>query len=122
VNVTGVSLSISLPQGLAIVSYPSGVQASGRTLTISIPTLAVGANLTSSIILKADFDGNFSPQAAKLTFEYLGSTLNGVVSTPVIAIGVDALLRYELPIGVAVVLILAVAVYMHRKLAVPQTK
>ena len=122
VNVTGVSLSISLPQGLAIVSYPAGVQVSGRTLTISIPSLAAGANSTSSIILKADFDGNFSPQAAKLTFNYLGSTLNGVVSTPVIAIGVDALLRYELPIGVAVVLILAVAIYMHRKLAVPQAK
>jgi hypothetical protein len=91
-------------------------------VTLSVPSLAAGANFTSSIVLKGGFDGSFSPQTAKLTFDYLGSTLNGAVSTPVIAIGVDALLRYELPIGVAVVVALAVSVYMHRKLAVPQAK
>jgi len=37
-------------------------------------------------------------------------------------VGVDALLRYELPIAAAVVLALVAAVYMHRKLAVPQAK
>jgi hypothetical protein len=122
VNVTGVSFSMSLPQGLVIVSYPAGFQVSGRTVTVGFPSLAAGANSTSSIVLRGDFDGSFSPQTAKLTFDYLGSTLNGVVSTPVIAVGVDALLRYEVPIGVAVVLAFGVAIYMHRKLAVPQAK
>jgi uncharacterized repeat protein (TIGR01451 family) len=122
VDVTGVVFSISLPQGLAIVSFPSGFQVSGRTLTLSIPSLAAGATSNSSVILKGDFDGTFSPKTAKVTFDYLGSTLNGIVSTPVIPVGVDALLRYELPIGVSVVLALVVAVYMHRKLAVPQAK
>jgi hypothetical protein len=122
VNVTGVSFSVSLPQGLVIVSYPAGFQVSGRTVTLGVPSLAAGANSTSSIVLKGDFDGSFNPQTAKLTFDYLGSTLNGVVSTPAIAVGVDALLRYELPIGVAVILALTVAIYMHRKLAVPQAK
>jgi len=122
VSITGVSSSISLPQGLSVVSYPAGFQVSGRTITLSVPSLAAGTNSTSSIILKGNFDGSFSPQTTKLTFDYLGSTLNGVVSTPTIAVGVDALLRYELPIGVAVVLAVAVAVYMHRKLAVPQAK
>ena len=122
VNVTSVVFSVSLPQGLAVVSYPSGTQVSGRTLTLSVPSLGPGATSNSSVILKGDFDGTFSPQAAKVTFDYLGSTLNGIVSTPVIPVGVDALLRYELPIGVSVVLALVVAVYMHRKLAVPQPK
>jgi hypothetical protein len=122
VNVTDVSFSMSLPQGLEIVSYPAGFQVSGRTVTLSLPSLAAGVNSTSAFVLKGDFDGTFSPQTAKLTFDYLGSSLNGVVSTPIIAVGVDALLRYEVPIGVAVVLALLVAVYMHRKLAVPLAK
>lgn len=122
VNVTNVSFSISLPQGLTVVSYPAGFHVSGRTVTLSVPSLGAGATSNSSVILKGNFDGSFSPQTAKLTFDYLGSTLNGVVSTPAIAVGVDALLRYELPIGVSVVLAFAVAVYMHRKLAVPPAK
>jgi len=122
VNVTSVSFSISLPQGLSVVSYPAGFQVSGRTVTLSVPSLGAGATSNSSVILKGNFDGSFSPGTAKLTFDYLGSTLTGVVSTPAIVVGVDALLRYELPIGAAVVLALVVSVYMHRKLAVPQAK
>ncbi len=122
VNVTNVSFSISLPQGLSVVSYPAGFQVSGRTVTLSVPSLGAGATSNNSVILKGDFDGSFNPGTTKLTFVYLGSTLTGLVSTPAIVVGVDALLRYELPIGAAVVLALVVAVYMHRKLAVPQAK
>ncbi|HEV2389559.1 MAG TPA: hypothetical protein VGS04_02430 [Nitrososphaerales archaeon] len=122
VNVTNVSFSISLPQGLSIVSTPAGVQVSGRTVTLSVPSLAAGATSNNSVILKGDFDGNFNPATTKLTFVYLGSTLTGVVTTPAIVVGVDALLRYELPIGAAVVLAFVAAIYMHRKLATPQVK
>jgi len=122
VNVTNVSLSIPLPQGLSIVNYPAGFQVHGQTATLTLPSLAAGANSSTSIILKGGFDGSFNVGTATLTFEYLGNTLTGVVSTPAVVVGVDALLRYELPIGVAVILTLAVAVYMHRKLAVPQAK
>jgi uncharacterized repeat protein (TIGR01451 family) len=122
VNVTNVTFSLSLPQGLAIVSHPAGFQVSGRTLTLSLPSLAAGATTNGSVTLKGDFDGTFTPSTAKLTFQYLGSTLTGAVSTPGIVVGVDALVRYELPIGAAVVIALVAAVYMHRKLAVPQAK
>jgi|GEM_PF-1863712 len=122
VNVTNVSFSISLPQGLSVVSYQAGFQVSGRTVTLSVPSLGAGATSNNSVILKGNFDGSFNPGTTKLTFVYLGSTLTGLVSTPAIVVGVDALLRYELPIGAAVVLALVVAVYMHRKLAIPQVK
>ena len=56
-----------------------------------------------------------------LSFQYLGSTISGPVTAPALAVGVGSLLRFELSIGVAVLLVLAVAVYMHRKLVV-QTK
>jgi hypothetical protein len=122
VAVTGVSYTLTIPQGITIVSYPAGVQAQGRTLTFSLPSLAPGATTTSTVTLRGDFDGTFNPSAASVTFHYLGATLTGVVTTANILVGVDALLRYELPIGLAVVLTLLVAVYMHRKLAVPQPK
>lgn len=122
VNVTNVSFSISLPQGLSVVSVPNGVQVSGRTVTLSVPSLSAGATSNNSVILKGNFDGSFNPATTKLTFVYLGSTLTGVVTTPAIVVGVDALLRYELPIGAAVVLAFVAAIYMHRKLAIPQVK
>lgn len=122
VGVTGITVSLTVPQGLTIVSYPAGVQASGRTLTLSLPSLAAGATSTSSVTLRGDFDGTFNPAESSLTFHYLGATLTGIVTAATILVGVDALLRYELPIGLAVVLTLLVAVYMHRKLSVPLPK
>jgi uncharacterized repeat protein (TIGR01451 family) len=122
VNVTNVTFTMTLPLGLTIVNHPAGFQVSGRTMTLSIASLGAGASSNGSVTLKGDFDGTFTPSTAKLTFQYLGSTIPGVVSTPGIVVGVDALLRYELPIGAAVVFALLAAVYMHRKLAVPQAK
>jgi len=121
-NVTNVSLSIPLPQGLVIVSYPAGFQVAGRTVTLTIASLTAGANSSSSIILRGDFDGSFNLGTGTLSFVYHGATQKGLVSTPAVVVGVDALLRYELPIGAAVILTLLVAVYIHRKMAVPPAK
>jgi uncharacterized repeat protein (TIGR01451 family) len=121
VNVTNVSLSIPLPLGITIVNYSAGFQVNGRTVTLEIPSLAAGATSTHSLTLKSDLDGSFNIGNGTVSFNYLGTTVKGVLSTPAIVVGVAALLRYEVPIGVAVILTLAVAVYMHRKLVV-QTK
>ncbi|HVC26619.1 MAG TPA: hypothetical protein VND40_00520 [Nitrososphaerales archaeon] len=122
VDVTNVTFSVSLPSSLTAVSSSTGVHVSGRTVTVTLPSLAAGATSSSQITLKGGFDGSFNLGSAKLTFDYLGATVTGIVSSPAIVVGVDALLRYELPIGAAVLLTLVVAVYIHRKLAVPQAK
>jgi uncharacterized repeat protein (TIGR01451 family) len=121
-DVTNVSLTIPIPRGLTIVNASSGLQVNGRTLTLSIPSLAAGATSSHSITLRAGADGTNKLGNGSLTFQYLGTTIKGVVLTPAIVVGVDLLLRYELPIGVAVLLTIAVAAYVHRKPAVPQTK
>jgi len=37
-------------------------------------------------------------------------------------VGIDLLLRYEIPVGVAIVITLGVAFYFHRRLPPPQAK
>ena len=121
-NVTNVSLSIPIPKGLTIVSSSPGLEVKGRTATLSLPSLAAGATSTNKVTLVAGSDGSINLGNGSMTYQYLGNTIPGIVSTPTIVVGVDLLLRYELPIGVAFLLTVAVAVYMHRKLAVPQAK
>ncbi len=122
VNVNNVSVSIPIPQGLTIVNASSGAQVTGRTITIAIPSLAAGATASQSVTLRASADGTINLANGSLTFQYLSTTIKGIVSTPALIVGVDLLVRYELPIGAAVIVTIAVAVYMHRKLTVPQAK
>ena len=121
-NVTNVSLSIPIPQGLTILNASSGIAVQGRTISLTFPSLAAGVTSTRQLTLRSQADGSFNLGTGTMTFVYAGKTVKGIVSTPPIVVGVDLLLRYELPIAVAVVMTIAVAVYMHRKLAVPQIK
>ncbi len=122
VNVTNVSLSIPIPRGLTIVNASSGVDIDGRTVKLSLPSLLAGATSNHSIILRAGSGGSTKLGTGTLTFQYLGETIQGVVLSPAVVVGIDLLIRYEIPIGLAVVLTIAVAVYMHRKPTVPQAK
>ena len=121
-NVTNVSVSIQIPQGLTIVNASSGLDVKGRTISFSLASLAAGATSSRSVTLRAGSDGTINLRNGSLTFQYLGTTIKGIVSAPPMAVGVDLLLRYELPIGLAVLLTIAVAFYVHRKPTVPQTK
>jgi hypothetical protein len=121
-NVTNVAVSIPIPKGLTIVNYSSGLTLNGRTLTFTLPSLGGGATSPHSITLKAATDGTINFPTGSLTFVYQGATLSGSLSITSVVVGVDLLLRYELPIGGAVIIALAVAFYMHRKLPAPQSK
>ncbi len=121
-NVTNVALAIHIPQGLTIVNASSGLRVIGRTVTMGLSSLGAGSTTTGTLTVVAGADGSISLGTGTLTFDYAGSTVTGIVNTPAIVVGVDLLVRYELPIGVAVLLSLVVAVYMHRKLTVPQVK
>ena len=120
VGVTNVTLSFKLPEGVSVVGTPQGLEVSGRTITLDLPSLAAGASATQSVNLKASSDGNVVLSGAVLKFQYIGQTIPGVVSSPAITVGVDLSVRYELPIALAVILTLALALYMHRKLPASQ--
>ncbi|MDA4117473.1 MAG: hypothetical protein OK455_03930, partial [Thaumarchaeota archaeon] len=122
VNVTNVSVSIRIPQDLSIVNSSSSVAINGRTLMLSLPSLAAGASSSQSVTLRAGTDGTINLGSGTLTFQYLGATIHGVVSTTAVVVGIDLLVRYEIPIGLAVLLTIAIAIYVHRKLTGPQVK
>jgi Translocon-associated protein beta (TRAPB) len=121
-DVTNVSFSIPIPQGFTIVNASSGIVLDGRTVTLSLPSLAPGASATETIALRAGTDGSTTLRNGLMTFQYLGATIHGVVTAPQIVIGIDLLTRFEIPIGIAILLTIAVAVYMHRKQTPTQAK
>jgi len=122
VNVTNVSVSMPIPRGLTIVNYSAGLVLTGSTITFSVPSLAGGATSSHLITLRAGTDGTVNFATGTLKFDYLGTTVAGSTSNTSIVVGVDLLIRYELPIGLAVIIAVAVAFYMHRKLPAPQAK
>jgi uncharacterized repeat protein (TIGR01451 family) len=122
VNVTNVSVSMPIPRGLTIVNYSAGLVLTGSTITFSVPSLAGGATSSHLITLKAGTDGTVNFATGTLKFDYLGTTVAGSISNTSVVVGVDLLIRYELPIGLAVIIAVAVAFYMHRKLPSPQAK
>ena len=122
VNVSNVSVRFSIPQGITIVNASSGVGVSGRVLTLTLPSLPAGATSNSSVALRASADGSFNLGSERVTFQYVGQTLPGFITSPPITVGTNLLVRYELPIGIAVLITIGVALYMHRKPAVPQAK
>ena len=92
VNVTDVSFSMSLPQGLEIVSYPAAFQVSGRTVTLSFPSLAAGANSTGAITLKGDGAGGIGPCGQRGEAERHGASAHlerGRVADDLEALGRD---------------------------------
>jgi uncharacterized repeat protein (TIGR01451 family) len=123
VNVTNVSVSFPLPLGLSIVSHPSQFQVSGRTVTLTIPTLGAGATSTNSITLKPALDTAFTLGTGNLTFDYLGKSVSGTVTTSPIVANAGVFTYFELPTALAVVLVLVIAIYMHRRMSSsPSTK
>jgi hypothetical protein len=122
VNVTNVVVSIRIPQGVTIINASSDIEVKGDALTLSLPSLPAGVTSTRSATLRASSDSSVNLGNETLTFQYSGETIHGVVSSPAIVVGVDLLVRYELPIGLAVLLLIAVAFYMHRKPTAPQAK
>jgi len=122
VTVTNVTVSIQIPNDLTIVNYSSGLQLSGRTVTLTVPSLAGEARASDSVTLRAATDGSISVPSGTLTFDYKGATVPGTVSSTTVVIGIDLLVHYEIPIGLAVLLSIAIAFYIHRKLPVPQAK
>jgi len=121
-NVTNVSYSLAIPSGATIVNYSSGVQLSGRTISINLNSLGGGADYVGTVTLRVPTDGTVNLPAGTLSFRYLGDTILGETATTTITVGIDLLLRYEIPVGVAIVITLGVAFYFHRRLPPPQAK
>jgi len=114
VAVTAVTYTFTLPSGLTVVS---GAQVSGRTVTVSLPSLGPDANQTAQVTLVASTGLTFGTSSSHLAFQYQGFSLNGLAPKQSVTVGVDVTTRYTIPIVIAVLIALAGLVYMRRRIS-----
>ena len=86
-----------------------------HSLVLTLGTMAARSNTTQTITLLSSTDVTSLFVNSTLTFQYQGATVKGIIVIPTVSVGVDALTRYDLPIALAVVVMVAAAVYIHRK-------
>jgi len=117
VAVSSVLFTLPVPSGLGL-SNLQNAQISSGLLTITAPTLAAHATATATASGVASSGITIPFSNAKLTFNYAGHTVNGVLpSNSGIAIAEDVTTRYLIPIAIVVLGLLATAFYVRRKAA-----
>jgi uncharacterized repeat protein (TIGR01451 family) len=114
VAVANVVLTVPIPASDKVVSA-LGMQAQGHSLVLTLGTMAARSNTTQSITLLSGTDVTSPFVNSTLTFQYQGATIKGVIALPTVSVGVDVLTRYDIPIALAVVIMVAAAAYIHRK-------
>jgi hypothetical protein len=118
VNVSSVLLTMPVPSGLTI-SDLSNAKISNGVLTASTPLLSSGSEFTATGMAVASSGNTLSFAKARLVFVYGGLTINGTVSPKSeVTIAENVTTRYLIPIGIALVALVATAIFV-RRLAAP---
>ncbi len=116
VNVSSVLFTLPVPSGLILSNLSNAVISNGA-LTVSTSSLLPQSSYSATGAAVASSGTNVSFDKAKLTFVYGGVTIKGVTPTQGITIGVNETSRYVIPIAVAFVALLGVALYVRRMTA-----
>jgi hypothetical protein len=117
VSVSNVLLTLPIPSGVTI-SQQQGMTLVGKNLTVQASSLGPHSMLNANATAEASSGITVPFNAARLTFTYGGVTVIGTVPSGGIAIGENVITRYVLPIGLVLLVLLAVAYYV-RKLSQP---
>jgi hypothetical protein len=94
----------------------SGGQVSGRTVTVSVPTIGADSNQTEVLKLSSTTGLTIDTATSHVTYQYQGFSLNGLAPKQTITVAVDVTTRYTLPIIIAVFIAIAGLVYMRRRI------
>jgi hypothetical protein len=121
VSVSNVLFKLPVPSGLGL-SDLRNAQVSGGLLSVRLNTLAADSTATATVSAVASSGISIPFANAVLTFNYAGSTVNGVVPTNSgIAIGEDITTRYLIPMAF-VFFVLLFAAYYLRRMAAPTAR
>jgi len=118
VGVSNVEFTLPVPSGVGL-SHLNGATFSSGILTVMAGSLAAhtSANATVSVVASSGITIPFKD--AKLTFSYLGTSINGTAPTASgIAIGENVTTRYLIPMAFIFAVLLFTALYVRRR-AVP---
>jgi hypothetical protein len=120
VDVDNVQFLLPVPSGVGL-SNATNATISGGGLSISLAHLAAGAKYVATVQATAS-SGETIPftgkTGVKLSFTFAGTTLTGSTPSGGIAVGENVTSRYEIPIVLVVLVMLATAYYV-RKVAGP---
>ncbi len=119
-NPTGVAVSnvvftLPVPSGLSVTNLQNATVAGG-VLTVSPGNLNAHAAATATMSATASSGITIAYDNAKLTFQYAGATINGILpSKGGIAVGEDVTTRYIIPTALVLLAVLGVAFYVRWK-------
>jgi hypothetical protein len=113
VAVSNVQFFLPIPSGIAL-SNPVNATLSGGGLTISAPQLGAGATYSAEVNVTANSGQTIPFAGTTLSFGYAGATVTGKVPTAGIAVSENVVSRYELPVGLVILALLATAFYVRR--------
>ncbi|MDG6905761.1 MAG: hypothetical protein JRN20_08260 [Nitrososphaerota archaeon] len=105
-TINNISYSITLPKDLRIVS--------GGSLSFTIPTLGPESSYVNNITIITNQPDVYSFNDSKLTFEYQGHQLAGVVGSLSLNINDDIPLRYGIPVLIGLAIVVATLIYVRR--------
>lgn len=113
VAVENVQFFLPIPSGVS-TSGPVNGTVSGGGLRVSLPQLGAGATYGARVNATASSGQTIPFKGTTLTFGYGGATLSGKVPTTGIAVSENVLYRYELPMALVFLAMLATAIYIRR--------
>ena len=115
VGVSNVVFTIPVPSGLGLTNL-QGASVAGGVLTFSPGSMSAHSTATATASAVASSGITVPFDKAKLTFQYAGTTINGITpSTGGIAIGEDVTTRYIIPTAFILLAVLGVAFYVRWK-------
>ena len=113
ISITNVQFSLPIPSEVRVLSANNASFASGKIM-IDANSLGKSAVYTATLTVSSNSGVSIPFSGEKLTFTYAGQSVKGPELTAGIAINENVLTRYLLPIGLALVVLLAVAVLVRR--------
>ncbi len=112
-NVTDVLFTFHLPGGLTLSSLKNA-SVSSDALTISTSSLLAHGDYSATAVAVQSSGTTITFGKAKLTFVYEGVSIHGSIKTKNITVKENVTSRYIIPIVIALLAMLGVAVYVRR--------
>ena len=113
VNLTGVALTLPIPRGVSLLQVSNGVFSNGK-LKVAVGDLAAGAKYNATFTAVASSGISIPFDSASLNFTYAGQTISGSLPSQGIVISENVTYRYVVPIGIALMALLATVVLVRK--------
>lgn len=120
VNLQDIHLEFILPVGIDVLNYTNASVENGK-IVIDVNSLQSNGTYTSRLWMKGGPGAILTLQSARLSFNYHGSTVNGMLPKFEVVIGENIIDRYIIPISISLLAVIAAVALLRRKLTSPSS-